>query len=128
MSIKSKLSVFFCSLLALLCMAPIRANPIHRFAKQLAKENKGFSQVLIAIVVVAVAVIMIMVTTVILSMFGTAITNISGLSEAANETIASVQSTGFGSLNLLTIVLYVLAATAIIGAVMGIFAYFKMRG
>jgi ABC-type dipeptide/oligopeptide/nickel transport system permease subunit len=103
-------------------------NPITKFGKELANGNKGFSQVLIAIVVVAVAVIMIMVTTVILSMFGTAIANISGLSEAANETIASVSSTGYGALNLLTIVLYVLAATAIIGAVMGIFAYFKMRG
>ena len=103
-------------------------NPITKFGKELAKENKGFTQVLIAIVVVAVAVILIMVTTVVLSMFGTAIGNISGLSEEANTTIASVQSTGFGALNLLTIVLYVLAAVAIIGAVMGIFAYIKLRG
>lgn len=95
--------------------------------RSLLQDNKGFSQVLIAIVVVAVAVIMIMVTTVVLSMFGSAIGNIAGLSAEANSTIGSVMTTGYGALNLLTIVLYVLAAVAIIGAVMGIFAYIRMR-
>lgn len=125
--VRSTIMAFLCSMAAMLCCAPVRANPIHRFAKQLGKDNKGFGQVLIAIVVVAVAVIMIMVVTVVLSMFDTAVSNISGLSEEANDTIAQVTNTGYGSLNLLTIVLYVLAAVAIIGAVMGIFAYIKLR-
>jgi hypothetical protein len=80
---------------------------------------------------------MIMVAAVVLSLFGTAINQVSGLSSAANTTIASVQTSGFGALQLLTVVIYVLAslslrdldrkAVAIIGAVMGIFAYLRMR-
>jgi Flp pilus assembly pilin Flp len=98
-------------------------NPISK----LLHNKKGFTQVLVAIIVVIVAVIMIMVAAVVLSLFGTAINNVSGLSAAANTTIASVQTSGFGALQLLTIVVYVLAAVAIIGAVMGIFAYVRMQ-
>jgi hypothetical protein len=95
--------------------------------KKLIASKTGFTQVLIAIIVVIVAVIMIMVAAVVLSLFGTAINQVSGLSAAANTTIAAVQTSGFGALQLLTIVVYVLAAVAIIGAVMGIFAYIRMR-
>jgi Flp pilus assembly pilin Flp len=98
-------------------------NPISKMLR----NKKGFTQVLVAIIVVIVAVIMIMVAAVVLSLFGTAINNVSGLSTAANTTIASVQTSGFGALQLLTIVVYVLAAVAIIGAVMGIFAYVRMQ-
>jgi hypothetical protein len=101
-------------------------NPIKKLSN-LCANKAGFTQVLIAIVIVIVAVIMIMVAAVVLSLFGTAINNVSGLSAAANTTIASVQTSGFGALQLLTVVIYVLAAVAIIGAVMGIFAYIRMR-
>lgn len=95
--------------------------------RELLHNPKGFTQVLVAIVIVIVAVIMIMVAAVVLSLFGTAINQVSGLSSAANTTISSVQTSGFGALQLLTVVIYVLAAVAIIGAVMGIFAYLRMR-
>ena len=97
----------------------------------------GFTNVLIAIVVVAVAAIMIMVTTIVISLFSTQIQNtVTGLSAAANSTLTGVTSASFGALNLLTVVLYVLAAVAIkrpfrsrgVGAVMGIFAYIRMKG
>lgn len=101
-------------------------NPTTRVHKW-ASNQKGFTQVLIAIVVVIVAVIMLMVAAVVLSLFGTAINNVSGLSATANQTIANVSSQGFGALSLLTIVVYVLAAVAIIGAVMGIFAYIRVN-
>lgn len=102
-------------------------NPLSKF-KNFVANKSGFTQVLIAIVVVIVAVIMIMVAAVVLSLFGTAINSISGLSAAANTTIAGIQTQGYGALSLLSIVVYVLAAVAIIGAVMGIFAYVRMRG
>ena len=102
-------------------------NPINK-VKHLIANKSGFTQVLIAIVVVIVAVIMIMVAAVVLSLFGTAINSIAGLSSAANSTISSIQTQGYGALSLLSIVVYVLAAVAIIGAVMGIFAYVRMRG
>ena len=93
------------------------------------RNPHGFTNVLIAIVVVAVAAIMIMVTTIVISLFSTQIQNtVTGLSAAANSTLSGVTSASFGALNLLTVVLYVLAAVAIIGAVMGIFAYIRMKG
>ena len=101
------------------------------------RNQSGFTQVLVAIIVVIVTVILIMVAAVIMSMFGSAIGNVSGLSAATNTTITSVTTSAYGALQLLTIVVYVLAlyrvtpnrrhAVAIIGAVMGIFAYVRMK-
>lgn len=125
--VKATIAAFLLTLAAMACMAPVRANPIHRFAKNLSKNNKGFTQVLVSVIVVVVVAILITVSAIILSMFGSAAGNISGLSSQANETISQVQNTGYGSLNLLSIVEYVLAAVAIIGAIMGIFVFFQSR-
>lgn len=83
--------------------------------------------VLVAIITVIVAVIMIMVAAIVLSKVGSSIDR-TGLSQAANDTLDAADSQGFGALNLLLVSVIVLAAVAIIGAVVGIFAYIKIRG
>lgn len=101
-------------------------NPISKFGKKLASNKKGFTAVLVSIIVVVVAAIMLMITAVILSKVSTSIDR-TGLSQEANDTLDSVAMQGYGALNLLTIVLVVTAAVVIIGAVIGIFAYIKMK-
>jgi ABC-type phosphate transport system permease subunit len=101
-------------------------NPISKFGKKFARNRKGFTAVLVSIIVVVVAAIMLMITAVILSRVESSISR-TGLSTAANDTLDAVAEQGFGALNLLTIVLVVTAAVAIIGAVIGIFAFIKMR-
>jgi len=83
--------------------------------------------VLISIVVVVVAAIMIMVAAIVISKVASSIDR-TGLSAEANETLDSSEAQAYGALNLLQVVLIILAAVAIIGAVVGIFAYIKMRG
>lgn len=131
MDFKQKLSVkvqaFVNSLLAMLCMIPCSANPITRFSRKLASDKKGNTGVLVAIVVVVVAAILIFVAAVIISKVDSAIDR-SGLSEAANDTLDAAASGAYGALDLMTVVLVILGAVAIIGAVIGIFAYVKFRG
>jgi ABC-type phosphate transport system permease subunit len=101
-------------------------NPISKLGKKLASERKGFTTVLISIVVVVVAAIMIMVSAIVISKVSMSIDR-SGLSQQANDTLDSAEAQAYGALNLLEVVLIILAAVAIIGAVVGIFAYIKMR-
>lgn len=124
--LKVKLNAFVFSLLALLCFAPCRANPITRMARRFSRDNKGFSAVLVSIIIVVVAAIVIMLAAVVLSKVASSIDR-TGLSAAANSTLDAAETQGYGALNLLTIVLIVGAAVAIIGAVMGIFAYIRMK-
>jgi len=101
-------------------------NPITKFGKTLAKDKKGFTPVLVAIITVVVAVIMIMVASIVVSKVGSSIDR-TGLSQAANDTLDAAETQGYGAMNLLLVAVIVLAAVAIIGAVIGIFAYIKMR-
>lgn len=101
-------------------------NPITKFGKKLASEKKGNVAVLVAIIVVVIASILIMVAAIIISKVDSAIDR-SDLSAEANDTLDSVGTAAFGALDLMTVVLIILGAVAIIGAVFGIFAYVKMR-
>jgi ABC-type phosphate transport system permease subunit len=101
-------------------------NPISKFGKKFIRNDKAFSSVLIAIITVVVAVIMVMVAAIVLSKVSTSLDR-TGLSQAANDTLDAADTQGFGALNLLLVSVIVLAAVAIIGAVVGIFAYIKIR-
>lgn len=101
-------------------------NPISKFGKKLAGDHRAFTQVLVSIIVVVVAVIMIMVAAIVLSKVSSSIDR-TGLSDTANKTLDSAEAQGYGALNLLEVVVIILAAVAIIGAVVGIFAYIKLR-
>jgi len=102
-------------------------NAITKFGKKLANSRKANTAVLVAIIVVVVASILIMVAAIIISKVDSAIDR-TGLSAEANSTLDSVGTAAYGSLDLLTVVLIILAAVAIIGAVIGIFSYVRMRG
>ncbi len=97
------------------------------FGKNVLSNKKGSAAVLAAIITVVVAVIMVMVAAIVLSKVSTSIDR-TGLSEAANDTLDAADTQGFGALNLLLVSVIVLAAVAIIGSVVGIFAYIKLRG
>lgn len=90
------------------------------------KNTMAETNVLVAIVTVVVATILIIVAALIVSNVSSSI-SYSGLSEAANTTIASTLSASFNALNLLTIVLIVLAAAAIIAAVVGGLMFMRSR-
>ena len=94
--------------------------------KKFINNKKGFTQVLIAIVGVVVVVLVLMVGAIILSKMDSGISR-TGLSTAANDTLDAASTAGYGALNLLNLAPYILGAVAIIAAILGIFAYIKLR-
>lgn len=125
-SVKTRMAALWTVLLATLFLQPTRSNLVVRYSRKFARNNKGFSAVLVSIVVVVVASIMIMIAAIVLSKVASSIDR-TGLSEAANDTLDASEAQAYGALNLLNVVLIILAAVAVIGSVVGIFAYIRMK-